>query len=88
MNEEPKLAGSSVEMDETYYGGHRKGFRSGPAAGGNKKTVVNAVQRGGSVMAAVDMKGKLSCLARLRSIDPDVALAAAKIEAQITGRQF
>ncbi|MGH9488331.1 MAG: IS1595 family transposase [Terriglobales bacterium] len=51
LGEEPKLAGSRVEMDETYYGGHRKGFGSGPTAGGNKKTVVGAVERGGRVVA-------------------------------------
>lgn len=51
LNEELKLAGSSVEMDETYYGGHRKGFGSGPTAGGNKKTVVGAVERGGRIVA-------------------------------------
>lgn len=51
LNEEPKLAGSSVEMDETYYGGARHGQGIGPAAGGNKKTIVGAAQRGGNVVA-------------------------------------
>lgn len=45
FNEEPTLAGSSIEMDETYYGGHRKGFGSGPAAGGNKRWRKNTCRR-------------------------------------------
>jgi transposase len=53
FNEELQLAGSSVEMDETLVGGHRRGDRGprGTASGGNKKTVAGVVERGGRVVA-------------------------------------
>jgi len=47
-----QLEGLSVEMDETYMGGKRKGVRGRPPAGDGKKTcVVGIVERKGRVMA-------------------------------------
>jgi transposase len=47
-----KLDGKSVEMDETYIGGKRKGRRGRPPAGDGKKTcVVGVVERKGRVVA-------------------------------------
>jgi transposase len=52
MAEEITLEGSSVEMDETYMGGKRKGRRGRPPAGDGKKTcVVGMVERKGRVVA-------------------------------------
>jgi transposase len=53
MSEDVKLEGSSVEMDETYMGGKRRGGKRGrpPANDGKKTCVVGAVERGGKVVA-------------------------------------
>ncbi len=49
-----QLEGSTVEMDETYFGGKRRGQRGRPAAGDKKKTcVVGAVERQGRAIAVV-----------------------------------
>ena len=55
MSENVSLEGSSVEMDETYVGGRRRGGRSGRASGpaGEKAIVIGAVERGGKVVALV-----------------------------------
>lgn len=50
--EDLRLEGSSVEMDETYFGGRRRGQRGSPAAGDEKKTaIVGIVERKGRVVA-------------------------------------
>src|SRR5262249_25792337 len=47
-----RLEGSSVEMDETYVGGKRKGKRGRPGSGDlKKKCVVGVVERKGRVLA-------------------------------------
>ncbi|HVB87216.1 MAG TPA: IS1595 family transposase [Candidatus Dormibacteraeota bacterium] len=47
-----QLEGPTVEVDETYIGGRRKGFRGRPAGTDEQKTpVVAIVQRGGKVIA-------------------------------------
>ena len=53
MSENVSLEGSSVEMDETYVGGRRRGGRPGRASGpaGEKAIVIGAVERGGKVVA-------------------------------------
>ncbi len=52
MSEDLRLEGPAVEMDETYYGGRRKGKRGRPGAGDAKKTpVVGVVERKGRVIA-------------------------------------
>lgn len=52
MSEEISLEGSSVEMDETYCGGKRKGKRGRPGMGDKKKVpVVGMVEREGRVVA-------------------------------------
>src|SRR6185437_14860235 len=52
MSEDVQLEGSSVEMDETYFGGQRKYGRGRPMRGDKKKTpIVGAVERGGKVVA-------------------------------------
>jgi transposase-like protein len=55
MSEEISLEGSSVEMDETYLGGRRRGGRPGRASGPAKEKaiVIGAVERGGKVVAVV-----------------------------------
>jgi transposase-like protein len=55
MQESVSLEGSSVEMDETYVGGHRRGGRPGRASGPakEKSIVTGAVERGGKVVALV-----------------------------------
>ena len=55
MSENISLEGSSVEMDETYVGGHRRNGKRGRAAGpaGEKAPVIGAVERGGKVIALV-----------------------------------
>jgi transposase-like protein len=55
MSEDVTLEGSSVEMDETYVGGHRRGGRRGRASGPaqEKAIVIGAVERGGKVVALV-----------------------------------
>jgi len=55
MSEDVQLEGSSVEMDETYVGGRRRGGRPGRAAGpaNEKAIVIGAVERGGKVVALV-----------------------------------
>jgi transposase len=40
LSEEITLEGSSVEMDETYFGGRRKGYRGRPGAGDKKKSPI------------------------------------------------
>jgi transposase len=40
LSEEITLEGSSVEMDETYFGGKRKGYRGRPGAGDKKKSPI------------------------------------------------
>lgn len=49
LGEDAALEGSSVEVDESYFGGKRRGKRGRGAAG--KSVVVGAVQRGGKVIA-------------------------------------
>lgn len=52
LSEDVKLEGSSVEMDETYYGGKRKGQAGRPMRGDKKKTpIVGIAQRGGRIVA-------------------------------------
>jgi transposase len=46
FGEKLKLAGSSVEMDETYFDSERHGFGSGPTAVGNKQAIVERRGRG------------------------------------------
>jgi transposase len=49
-----KLMGPTVEIDETYMGGKRKGQKGRPMRGDRKKTpVVGIVERGGRVVAKV-----------------------------------
>lgn len=45
--EEPETLQGHVEVDESYFGGTRKGQGRGPRAGGNKTILVGMVQRGG-----------------------------------------
>src|SRR5579864_1172503 len=40
LSEELQLEGSTVEVDETYYGGRRKGYRGRPGAGDKKKSPI------------------------------------------------
>ena len=49
LSEEITLEGSSVEMDETYFGGRRKGYRGRPGAGDKKKSPIVGIaeRRGG-----------------------------------------
>jgi transposase-like protein len=59
MGEEITLEGSSVEMDEMYHGGRRKGGVGRPAVGDKQKIpVVGMVERGGRavVRAVADIK--------------------------------
>lgn len=59
MSEEITLEGSSVEMDEMYHGGKRKGGTGRPAVGDKTKIpVVGMVERGGRavVRAVADVK--------------------------------
>src|SRR6266852_7976129 len=59
MGEEITLEGSTVEMDEMYYGGKRKGGVGRPGVGDKKKIpVVGMVERGGRavVRAVADIK--------------------------------
>src|ERR1700685_1039568 len=54
LGEDLQLEGPTVEMDETYMGGRRRGtgVRGRPGAGDKKKTpVVGIVERGGRVVA-------------------------------------
>jgi transposase len=52
MSEEITVEGSSVEMDEAYWGGKRKNGTGRPAAGDTKKTpIVGIVERKGHVVA-------------------------------------
>ena len=56
-----QLEGSTVEVDETYYGGRRKGGRGRAMRGDKQKTaVIGAVERKGRVIArtANDVTGK------------------------------
>jgi len=55
MSEDVKLEGSSVEMDESYVGGRKRGGRPGRASGPAKEKaiVIGAVERGGKVVALV-----------------------------------
>jgi transposase len=49
-----QLEGPTVEIDESYFGGVRKGHRGRPMSGDKQKTpVVGIVQRGGMVLARV-----------------------------------
>jgi transposase-like protein len=60
MSEDLQLEGSSVEMDETYFGGKRKGQVGRPLAGDKKKTpIVGIVERKGRIVAKAtkDVKG-------------------------------
>ena len=55
--------GGSVEMDETYFGGRRKGSRGRPGRGDKKKTpIVGIVQRKGRVVARTTEDAKGSTL--------------------------
>lgn len=51
MSEDVRLEGSSVEMDETYMGGRRRGGNRGGKTDGNKSCVVGAVERQGKVVS-------------------------------------
>ena len=55
MSENVGLEGSAVEMDESYFGDHRRNGKRGRAAGtaGEKGIVIGAVERGGKVVAIV-----------------------------------
>jgi transposase-like protein len=50
---EETLLRGIVEADETWHGGKRRGYGSGPYSGGNKTVVVGAVERGGEVRLRV-----------------------------------
>jgi transposase len=53
-DDDVKLEGPSVECDETYFGGHRKGAPTGRWTDNKHKTsIVGVVQRGGRVVARV-----------------------------------
>jgi transposase len=53
MSEDVRLEGSSVEMDETYMGGRRRGGSRGRKVDGNKICVIGAVERQGKVVAVI-----------------------------------
>ena len=55
MSENVSLEGSAVEMDESYFGGHRRGGAPGRASvkAGEKAIVIGAVERQGKVVALV-----------------------------------
>ena len=65
-----QLEGSTVEMDETYVGGHVRGKRNKLR---NKSAVVGAVERGGNVvaLAAPDRKGSTLLTMAREYILPD-----------------
>jgi len=66
MSEEISLEGSTVEMDETYWGGKRKGEKGRPKAGDLKKTpVVGMVERKGRVVVRTTHDVKASTLTGL-----------------------
>jgi transposase len=63
---ELQLEGPTVEVDETYMGGKRKGFRGRPLAGDRKKVpVVGIVQRNGLAIARHVKNVKAKTLNRL-----------------------
>ncbi len=63
-----ELEGPTVEMDETYYGGRRKGSRGRPGRGDKKKMpVVGIVERKGRVVARTTEDAKGSTLLPLVS---------------------
>jgi len=49
LSEDVQLEGPTVEMDETYFGGRRKGYRGRPGAGDKKKSPIVGIaeRRGG-----------------------------------------
>jgi transposase-like protein len=64
MAEDVKLEGSSVEVDEAYYGGKRKGGGGRPMRGDKQKSpILGMVERGGKVVAKVipDTTAKTLC---------------------------
>ena len=63
MSEEISLEGAAVEVDETYFGGKRKGRRGRPPSWDHKKSaVVGLVQREGRVIAKTAKNVKKSTL--------------------------
>ncbi len=68
MSEDLQLEGPTVEIDETYYGGVRKGGAGRPMRGDKKKTpIVGVVERKGRVMAkAVEDVGSATLLGVVR----------------------
>ena len=69
--------GGSVEMDETYFGGRRKGARGRPLRGDKKKTpIVGIVQRKGRVVARTTQDAKGSTLLPLiaKHVLPDTTV--------------
>ncbi|SRR5579884_2849076 len=68
MSEDLQLEGEAVEIDETYYGGVRKGQRGRPLRGDTKKMpIVGVVERKGRVVAkTVDTVGSATLLGVVR----------------------
>jgi transposase len=63
LNEDVGLLSGEVEMDETYYGGRRKGTKKGrPGKDSHKVPVAGVVQRGGKVAALVTKDTKKQTL--------------------------
>ena len=63
LQDDSEPLGGSVEMDETYFGGRRKGARGRPLRGDKKKTsIVGIVQRKGRVVARTTKDAKGSTL--------------------------
>lgn len=93
MRREPlasKLTGT-VEADETYVGGRRKGQRGRPGRNSNKTPVVSLVQRDGDVRSEVVAKVTSKNLDRVltEEIDPSATLVSDEWPGYTTpGRSF
>jgi len=57
-----QLEGSTVEMDEMYHGGKRRGGHGRPSYGSHRVPVVGMVERGGRVVARVAANAKKETL--------------------------
>jgi transposase-like protein len=62
LAESLQLEGSTVEMDEMYHGGKRRGGQGRPSYGSHKVPVVGMVERGGRVVARVAANAKKETL--------------------------